>query len=482
MRETFYGRFYGLDAPPFHITPDASLLFSTETHRQALATIEYGIASGKGFIVVTGEVGVGKTTVLKMCLDKLESSKLKIIYIFNPAMEVRELYETLLDELEVEPASGRRPVNLLHQLQRALLAAHKNGLHVILAVDEAQNMPEATLEALRILSNFETAKAKLLQIILAGQPELEAMLARHSLRQLAQRIAVRSRIAPLSWTQSRAYVVHRIQCAGRPGDRPLFTSAALWYLAYVARGIPRTLNIVCDNALINGYGAGAERISLRIAQEACRSLQVRSPLRGFAWASASVVAVLAAGLILVAIVPWKSMVHPSPVAVIEPRAAPLPDPAPLPAPTPVPGTGPADAVAPVVPDAAPHAIETPPAQSMAPLAAANVSVPADAIGAPPAEVPSEDVPKPDPPRHEVHGAPKRASQARAHDAVWRWYVRKGDSLYKVCRRAYGFCDEDTLRAIYSYNPKLDPKLDPEGTIRQGQMLIMPQRIDSAGTN
>jgi general secretion pathway protein A len=474
MRETFYGRFYGLDTPPFHITPDASLLFSTETHQQALATIEYGIASGKGFIVVTGEVGVGKTTVLKMCLDKLESSTLKIIYIFNPAIDVRELYETLLDELEVETASsGRRPVNLLHQLQRALLAAHKKGVHVILAVDEAQNMPEATLEALRILSNFETAKAKLLQIILAGQPELEAMLARHSLRQLAQRIAVRSRIEPLSRAQSRAYIVHRIQCAGRPGDRPLFTTAALRYLAFVARGIPRTLNIVCDNALINGYGAGAERISLRIAREACRSLQVRSPLRGFAWASASVVAALAAGLILMEMVPWRSMVHPSPVAVVEPGAARVP------APTPVAATAPAPAV---VPDAARHSIETPPAQSAAPLAAANVSVAANAIGAPAAEDLSEDVPKPDPPAPEVHAAAPPPRQARAHEAVWRWYVRKGDSLYKVCRRAYGFCDEDTLRAIYSYNPKLDPKLDPAGTIRQGQMLVMPQRIDSAGTN
>jgi len=135
-----------------------------------------------------------------------------------------------------------------------------------------------------------------------------------------------------------------------------------------------------------------------------------------------------------------------------------------------------------MPGAAQPVIETPPAQSAAPLAAATASVQADAIGAPPAEAATEDVPKPEPPPREVHREPKPARQARAHDAVRRWYVRKGDSLYKVCRRAYGFCDEDTLRAIYSYNPTLDPKLDPEGTIRQGQMLIMPQRIDSAGTN
>ena len=182
MSETYYGRFYGFDSPPFHITPDPSLLFATETHQQALGAIEYGIAAAKGFIVITGEVGVGKTTVLRVCLDRLEPSKNKIIYLFNPALTIAELYATLLEGLDVSLHTDHNPADTLRRLQQALLAMHEAGTQVILAVDEAQNMPEQTLESLRILSNLETAKSKLLQIILVGQPELEAALAKHSLR------------------------------------------------------------------------------------------------------------------------------------------------------------------------------------------------------------------------------------------------------------------------------------------------------------
>jgi general secretion pathway protein A len=457
--EIFYGNFYGLDSPPFHITPDPSLLFGTQTHEQALATVEYGIASGKGFVVVTGEVGVGKTTVLKMCLAKLDSSKAKIIYLFNPALDIPELYETLLDELDVPPSSTKRKVHSLHRLQRALLAVHARGAQVILAVDEAQNMPDATLEALRLLSNLETAKSKLLQIILVGQPELDAKLAKHELRQLAQRIAVRARIERLSWRQSRAYLVHRIRCAGRPANRPLFTEPALWYLAFVARGIPRTLNIAGDNALINGYGAGTPRISLSIAREACRSLQARVPVSRFAWAAA-ILAGLAIAVAMAVHEPLGSIVGPATAAVTMPKPVSLPT---------------------VTAPAPQAATEAPPPASESPLSRAQAPAPAPAADlASTAPMPDTAPPAVAPTRDSVVAvpAPAPAPRGQNRDPVWRWFVRKGDSLYKVCRRAYGFCDDETMRAIYAHNPSIEP----DAKIRRGQVLIMPQRIESAGPN
>jgi general secretion pathway protein A len=291
MNETFYGGFYGFESAPFHVTPDPTLLFPTETHRAALGAIEYGIQAGKGFIAVTGEVGVGKTTVLRVCLDGLDASKYKIIYLFSPALTTAELYATILEDFDVTLPSTSNTGDMLRVLQRTLLAIHQSGMQVVLAVDEAQQMPEATLESLRILSNLETEKSKLLQIILVGQPELDQVLAKHSMRQLAQRIAVRARVKSLTFRQSCRYVVHRTRCAGRLASRPLFTTPALLYVAFAAGGIPRTINICCDNALINGYGHAAERITFGIVREACKSMKFRSPLRRVA-AGAAVLLVL----------------------------------------------------------------------------------------------------------------------------------------------------------------------------------------------
>jgi general secretion pathway protein A len=296
MNETFYGGFYGFESAPFHVTPDPTLLFPTETHRAALGAIEYGIAAGKGFIAVTGEVGVGKTTVLRVCLDGLDSTKYKIIYLFSPALSTAELYATILEDFDVTLPPTSNATDLLRVLQRTLLAVHESGQQVVLAVDEAQQMPEATLESLRILSNLETDKSKLMQIILVGQPELEAVLAKHSMRQLAQRIAVRARVKSLTFKQSCRYIVHRTRCAGRLATRPLFTTPALLYVAFIAGGIPRTINICCDNALINGYGHAAERINFRIAREACKAMKFRSPL----WRAAAVAAALLALVGLIA--------------------------------------------------------------------------------------------------------------------------------------------------------------------------------------
>jgi general secretion pathway protein A len=328
MNETFYGGFYGFESAPFHVTPDPTLLFPTETHRAALGAIEYGIAAGKGFIAVTGEVGVGKTTVLRVCLDGLDSSKFKIIYLFSPALSTAELYATILEEFDVTLPPTSNAADLLRVLQRTLLAVHGSGMQVVLAVDEAQQMPEATLESLRILSNLETDKSKLLQIILVGQPELDAVLAKHSMRQLAQRIAVRARVKSLTFRQSCRYILHRTRCAGRLASRPLFTTPALLYLAFVAGGIPRAINICCDNALINGYGHAAERISLSIVREACKAMKFRSPLRRVAAVVAALI--LLVGLVAAgnALLRHSSSARVEPVPAVTQALPPLSDPAP----------------------------------------------------------------------------------------------------------------------------------------------------------
>ncbi len=475
LSETYYGRFYGLNSPPFHITPDPSLLFATETHQQAMGAIEYGIATGKGFIVVTGEVGVGKTTVLKMCLERLDASKSKIVYLYNPALSVPELYAAILDGLDISVSARRDSDDSLRQLQRALLTARQAGKQVILAVDEAQNMPEPTLENLRVLSNLETAKSKLLQIVLVGQPELDAVLAKRSLRQLTQRVAVRARIKPLTWRQSCRYIQYRSQCAGRLADRPLFSTPALWYLALTARGIPRTINIACDNALINGYGYSAQRISLKIAHESCRTLKLRSPLRRTALLAA-------AGLLLVCIaIPGNSLLRRVPVAPSAAAAA----------------VGSSTAIR-SSPVAVPDAIAAPVASTAqgstataSPNAAAAVE-PAEDEGAKSSPIATPEAARSGAsvqPISEVVGADTLAPavaeptiKAPADDSIrepfQKWLVRRGDSVYKACWATYRQCDEQTMRAVFASNPQISSN----GLIHAGEIIIMPERVPRGQSN
>ncbi len=300
MTQLFYGHFYGLRSPPFHITPDPGLLMLTEIHRQAVGALLYAIRAGKGFVVVTGEVGVGKTTILHYCLDQLDKEHTRMstcTILTYPAA----VFSALQQELVGAAATASEGAEtIIQQLQIALIEQHRLGNAVVLAIDEAQNMPEDTLEALRLLSNLETAREKLIQILLVGQPELDALLARRSLRQVAQRVAVRAYIGKLSWRQSCRYVQHRLVQSGRPIEPPLFTTTALWYLAFAARGVPRTLNVYCDNALINGFGHRARRITLRIAREAARSLRVKpaAAARARTAAACGLAALIAAGVIL----------------------------------------------------------------------------------------------------------------------------------------------------------------------------------------
>jgi general secretion pathway protein A len=449
MSETFYGDFYGFRSAPFHITPDPTLLFPTATHRAALGAIEYGITAGKGFIVVTGEVGVGKTTVLRACLDELDPRRIKVIYLLNPALTTAELYAEILDEFDVMLPPTFSTSETLRTLQRTLLAVHQAGTQVVLAIDEAQRMPEETLESLRILSNLETHRSKLLQIILVGQPELESILAKHSLRQLAQRVAVRARVAPLTFRQSCRYITHRARLAGREPGRPLFTRAALLYLARVGRGIPRTINVCCDNALINGYGHGAARIGLGIARESCKAIRFRSPLRRTLAAATFLMALIGAGVSAEVVIRHFLSAQ---AAVNAPAKV---------APHPAPAT-PAEE-----PQAARETLRTeaPAAQTTAPPAS-----PDDDVATRDARQAPDEAPPPSGAAPALAATPEAGSAAESNAHSSKWVVRQGDTLYRACVSTYGQCDEDTMRALLARNPRIRG----DRTVYVGEVIELPR--------
>ncbi len=276
-----YAGFYNLRREPFHITPDPEFLFLSPSHKQALASIIYGVEERKGFVAVVGEVGVGKTTILRSYLERVDKQDLKIIYVFNPNLPFEGLLDTILRELALEPATGDvfKMVNLLHH---ALIEEYKCGRNVVLIIDEAQNMPVATLEDLRMLSNLETSKDKLLQILLIGQPELENVLNRNELRQLKQRIAIYSTIKPLTADESLAYINYRLAKVALTGE-PAFTAGALKLIVKKAMGIPRLMNILCDNALITGFGYEKKPVTKSIAREVIADFQGSSAPRYRRW-------------------------------------------------------------------------------------------------------------------------------------------------------------------------------------------------------
>ncbi|HSB05741.1 MAG TPA: AAA family ATPase [Thermodesulfobacteriota bacterium] len=262
---TVYHTFYHLKKEPFHITPDPEFLFLSPSHKQALESIIYGVKNRKGFILITGEVGVGKTTILRSYLEAVAKQKTKIIYIFNSNLSFQDLLKTIYKELGLEPKT-EDVVEMLDGLYQILMDEFKQGNVVLLIVDEAQNTPIQTLEGLRMLSNLETSKEKLLQIVLTGQSEFEKMLNRHELRQLKQRVAIRSTIVPFTKVESMAYIKHRLAKVTLD-ERPVFTHRAMKRIAREAKGIPRTLNILCDNALITGFGHKITPVNTEVVEE-----------------------------------------------------------------------------------------------------------------------------------------------------------------------------------------------------------------------
>ncbi len=274
-----YLAFYGMRQEPFHITPDPEMLFPSPTHREALATLIYGVEQRKGFVAITGEVGLGKTTILRALLDRVDTRALHVVYVFDPIVSFDDLLATIFEELEL----GELPETTskcVRRLFRELIEYYRRDETVVLVIDDAQKMPPETLEGLRILSNLETQSAKLLQIVLAGQPELESMLQQPRLRQLNQRIAVRAHIRPLSRRESVAYVQHRLAKTCSDGAAAVMTRRAQMRIAKASKGVPRLINILSDNALVTGFGYGRRPVDSRIVREVIADQRpLRRPLK-----------------------------------------------------------------------------------------------------------------------------------------------------------------------------------------------------------
>lgn len=266
-----YANFFGLQQEPFSIAPDPRYLFMSERHREALAHLLYGLRGGGGFVLLTGEIGAGKTTVCRCFLEQIPARDCNVAYIFNPKLTVTELLRTVCEEYHIElgPGELRTVKPYVDALNTFLLAQHAAGRNTVLIIDEAQNLAPSLLEQLRLLTNLETRERKLLQIILIGQPELRTMLAAPELEQLAQRVIARFHLQALSEAETAQYVRHRLGVAGFGGALALpFDRAALRQIHRLSRGVPRRINLLCDRALLGAYAQGRQRIDRKTLDKA----------------------------------------------------------------------------------------------------------------------------------------------------------------------------------------------------------------------
>jgi general secretion pathway protein A len=261
-----YEAFYQLKKNPFEITPDPSFLFATKKHNEALATLYYGVRRHKGFVVLTGEVGTGKTLLLRCLLQILRLSDVHHAYVFNSRLGPMEFLQYIVGDFGL-PVSANNKSDLLLTLNRFVISRFKRRLTTVLVIDEAHHLTEEVLEEIRLLTNLETANEKLLQILLVGQPELDDKLDSINLRQLKQRIAVRAQLSPLEPEETVGYVRRRLQVAGNTTPDNVFPIETLMEIHRHSRGFPRLINTLCENALIHGYARQTARITPRIIEE-----------------------------------------------------------------------------------------------------------------------------------------------------------------------------------------------------------------------
>lgn len=269
-----YASHFGFKALPFSITSDPSFLFFSPKHREAYDSLIYGINSRSGFIEIVGEVGCGKTTLCRKALQELPKS-VKTAYIFNTSVTEIQFLQTMLSDLG-QPVEGKNRHTLFQDLNRFLIQALSKGDNVALFIDEAQNLPVKILEMIRMLSNLETDRDKLLQIVLVGQPELRDLLSRNDLRQLRQRISIRCHLGPLSLEETSAYIQHRLLVAG-VNRRDLFPDDAVRSIWDHSRGIPRVINILCDKALLAVYAAGRRQADGACLHQCIQELEGVTP-------------------------------------------------------------------------------------------------------------------------------------------------------------------------------------------------------------
>jgi general secretion pathway protein A len=318
-----YYQYFGLDEAPFSIAVNPRYLFMSARHRDALAHLLYGVGAGGGFILLTGEVGTGKTTINRCLLEQLPHDT-DIAIVLNPALNAVELLATVCDELGIDYDPDNHTLKTLtDKLHQYLLENHARGRKTVLLIDEAQHLDFEVLEQIRLLTNLETHDEKLLQIILIGQPELAQMLARPELRQLNQRITARYNLEPLNLEETGAYIRHRLQVAGMAADREVFPASVVKGIYRQTRGIPRLINVLCDRILLGAYGRNRSRADRAMLRQAAREVLGEEPAEegGWSWGlAAAVVLVMALGGV------WLYQVmRPGPIALAPPlqeRAAP----------------------------------------------------------------------------------------------------------------------------------------------------------------
>ena len=261
-----YKQFFGLNRNPFEISPDPFFYHPTPRHNEALANLHYGVGRRKGFIVITGEVGTGKTLLVRCLLAELRKGNIAFGYVFNPLLSTVEFFQYIMADLGL-PYAGRSKTEILLDLNRFLIQRHARGLITALVVDEAQDLRPELLEEIRLLTNLETSQQKLLQIVLLGQPELDRVLDSPELRQLKQRVALRCQLLPLSEEQTKAYVLSRLERAGAKPESPVFTEDSLSTLHEYSRGIPRIINNLCENSMVSAFAREQKPVTSDIIVE-----------------------------------------------------------------------------------------------------------------------------------------------------------------------------------------------------------------------
>ena len=469
-----YRDFYHLHKQPFHITPDPEFLFLSPSHREAFAAIIYGIEQRKGFLAITGEVGVGKTTILRAYLEKTGHEQHRIIYVFNAAVSFSGLLKLILGEFGVA-ASEDDPFEMVNRLHHLLIDEYQNNRNVVLIIDEAQNMPVATLESLRMLSNLETSEDKLLQIILVGQPELTRLLDLHELRQLRQRIAVRCQIDPLTRAESLAYIQHRLARAATHGG-VIFAPGALQPIIKEARGIPRIINILCDNTLLTGFGYQQKPITRKIVKEVVAEHRGSKPrlrrrwwLAPFAVAAVVVLTVLVGfllasphaaipksaagwGELLTQVLPLGGLMGNASVSPVQPNTPPAPLAAPpLPAERTSQGfDSPPGTTAPQRQDLDLISRTAAP-QEQTPGVPAP---PANPSPAPPGTTVANRPSAPSPLTPDASPLTPDASPLTPHPSPLTATVKPGDCISHLVTAVYGHVDNNLLQAVKNHNPHI----------------------------
>ncbi|HEX5473167.1 MAG TPA: AAA family ATPase [Vicinamibacterales bacterium] len=273
-----YERFFGLNERAFDLTPNPRFLYLTPRHREALSNIRYGVEGRKGVTVLIGEAGTGKTTLLRAALEQQQGRRIQTVTVSNPALTRMEFFEFLAASFELSPNAANSKSRFLFELTRLVRDQHEAGVVTALMIDESQSLSDELLEEIRLLANIETPSEKLLPVVLIGQPELADRLNQPQLRQLKQRVALRCVLTPLDLRETAAYIATRLRIAGGECAR-VFTRDAVATVFERSGGIPRTISVICDNALLNGFAADQRPVGRDLVLEVCRDFDLRPTAR-----------------------------------------------------------------------------------------------------------------------------------------------------------------------------------------------------------